>query len=153
MELLTFVKLLLPIVSLVLCNMISQKGKIVISLILFYDLLDTITYLISLIVFADIQRPSANIIRSMITLLINYLQVILEWAVIMNNNYSFKMDILKVIGFCFAGISIQEPKNGLDYFLYIGNYGINFFFMTLAFGYFVAHLRQRSFRNSEIRRY
>ena len=40
-----------------------------------FNLLDTVTYLIVLIVMADIQNPSANVIRSLILLAFNYLEM------------------------------------------------------------------------------
>ena len=56
-------------------------------------MLDTVTYLVALMLLADIQGPSANVIRSMILLLVNYVEVSLDMALL------FYLDNLKNISF------------------------------------------------------
>ncbi|MDE6845904.1 MAG: hypothetical protein K2J99_09075 [Lachnospiraceae bacterium] len=43
--------------------------------LIIYYMCDTVTYLLALMVMADIQRPSANLIRSIIMLFVNYIEV------------------------------------------------------------------------------
>ena len=117
--------------------------------ILYYNLADTITYLISLILMADIQKPSANVIRSMLLLLLNYVEVSIEAACLYFLQYRTEgMTFLQALQ---PGL-IGELPEGFnlcslgDYLLYYGNTAVKFFFITMAFGYLAGHLRQRTFR-------
>lgn len=152
-EFITVTKLLIPfgIYGLIHIGCIDIKGVnllILYSGLTLYCVADTITYLLALIFFADIQRPSANIIRSMILLLINYLEVSLEIAVLY---YLDNLGILKFREAIQYGILGKELMlNGIGYwstYIYYANVGIKFFFKTLAFGYFIKHLRSRQFRS------
>ncbi len=117
-------------------------------LFMVYVMLDTITYLVLLMVLSDIQRPSANVIRSMIFLLINYLEVSFDIGAIFYIWNLGRIDLGTAIQFGImpdflsdsgiADLVLYRPL------LYVNN-GIKFFFMTLAFGYFANHLRQREF--------
>ena len=121
--------------------------------ILCYNLADTITYLISLILMADIQKPSANVIRSMLLLLLNYVEVSIETACLYLLHYGTgKMSFLQALQ---PGLMGELPE-GLklcsldDYLLYYGNAAVKFFFITMAFGYLAGHLRQRTFRRQNV---
>ena len=118
--------------------------------ILCYNLADTVTYLISLILMADIQKPSANVIRSMLLLLLNYVEVSIEMACLYFLNYD-KMTFLQALQ---PGLLGELPNdfylNGIrDYLLHYGNAALKFFFITMAFGYLAGHLRQRTFRRQD----
>lgn len=127
---------------------ISNVDKHVFTAFIGYIMLDTITYLVLLIVLSDIQRPSANVIRSMIFLLINYLEVSSDIGAIFYIWNLGRIDFGTAIQFGImpdflsdsgiADLVLYRPL------LYVNN-GIKFFFMTLAFGYFANHLRQREF--------
>jgi len=118
--------------------------------ILCYNLADTVTCLISLILMADIQKPSANVIRSMLLLLLNYVEVSIEMACLYFLNYD-KMTFLQALQ---PGLLGELPNdfylNGIrDYLLHYGNAALKFFFITMAFGYLAGHLRQRTFRRQD----
>lgn len=61
---------------------VNTKLLYVGSFVIIYDLLDTTTYLVALMFLADIQRPSANVIRSLLMLVVNYIEVELDIIVI-----------------------------------------------------------------------
>ena len=115
-----------------------------------YNLADTVTYLISLILMADIQKPSANVIRSMLLLLLNYVEVSIEMTCLYFLNYD-NMTFLQALqpgllgempnSFCLSRMS--------DYLLHYGNAALKFFFITMAFGYLAGHLKQRTFRRQD----
>ncbi len=117
--------------------------------ILYYNLADTVTYLISLILMADIQKPSANVIRSMLLLLLNYVEVSIEAACLYFLQYRTEgMTFLQALQ---PGLMGELPEGFNlcslgDYLLYYGNTAVKFFFITMAFGYLAGHLRQRTFR-------
>lgn len=117
--------------------------------ILYYNLADTVTYLISLILMADIQKPSANVIRSMLLLLLNYVEVSIEAACLYFLQYRTEgMTFLQALQ---PGLMGELPEGFKlcslgDYLLYYGNTAVKFFFITMAFGYLSGHLRQRTFR-------
>ena len=123
--------------------------KYLLIFILGYNLADTITYLISLILMADIQKPSANVIRSMLLLLLNYVEVSIETACLYLLHYGTgKMSFLQALQ---PGLMGELPEEFElcslgDYLLYYGNTAVKFFFITMAFGYLSGHLRQRTFR-------
>lgn len=58
-----------------LCSVPGQRTGRFFAGVICFNLLDTVTYLIVLIVMADIQNPSANVIRSLILLAFNYLEM------------------------------------------------------------------------------
>ena len=114
-------------------------------------MLDTVTYLVALMLLADIQGPSANVIRSMILLFVNYVEVSLDMAVLFYLDNSKNISLKNALSAGVMGDVVQVPK-GIAFGQYteILNYtnqGIKFFFITLAFGYFANHLKQRKFRS------
>lgn len=127
---------------------ISNVDKHVFTAFIGYIMLDTITYLVLLIVLSDIQRPSANVIRSMIFLLINYLEVSFDIGAIFYIWNLGRIEFWSAIEFGIMPdfLSVNGNVKFVLYrpLLYVNN-GIKFFFMTLAFGYFANHLRQREF--------
>lgn len=117
--------------------------------LMLYNMCDTITYLLALIIMADIQRPSANIIRSLIMLFVNYIEVSLEIAFLYLMYYG-NVSFSKAVEFGMLGTEIYAegfPKSLIDYCFYYGSIGIRFFFVTLVFGYFTNHMKQRKFRS------
>ena len=62
----------LPVLWLAFTYGKTEWVNIILLCIIGYDLLDTVTYLLSLMLFADIQRPSANVSRSLFMLVVNY---------------------------------------------------------------------------------
>lgn len=118
------------------------------SILMMYGLLDTITYLLALIILADIQNPSANIIRSLFMLFINYIEIVFELTIVgfvwLKTSIS-KSELLMyvVLGIDFNS-SIESMENA--WFMCMSDV-VKFFFVTLVFGYFANHLRQRKFRN------
>lgn len=118
------------------------------SILMMYGLLDTITYLLALIILADIQNPSANIIRSLFMLFINYIEIVFELTIVgfvwLKTSIS-KSELLMyvVLGIDFNN-SIESMENA--WFMCMSDV-VKFFFVTLVFGYFANHLRQRKFRN------
>lgn len=124
----------------------------VVMAVIYYDLIDTVTYLLSLLLMADVQRPSANVIRSMLLLLFNYIEVSLEMTCLFYCQYRERnMDFLHalepgLLGSMPMNIECEMQLAG-DYILFYGNVALKFFFITLMFGYLAGHMRQRQFRS------
>lgn len=123
----------------------------VFSGVVIYSISDTVTYLLTLIIMADIQRPSANIIRSMIMLLVNYIEVSLGMAYLYFMSYkdAVSLRLNEAVQFGVLGIASNKAKMNCwidDAFLYTGVI-IRFFFASLVFGYFANHMKQRKFRS------
>lgn len=145
-EITALVKMVIPMIVLALSAYFRTNSIINIGLLLVvgYDLLDTVTYLLSLMFFADIQRPSANVSRSLIMLVINYVEVKLDMAcifmLIRNIQHDYKT-VKNAIDFLIGG-------NGATWsqLLNWGNNGIKFFFLTIVLSYFSSHMRMRKFR-------
>ena len=128
---------------------IGKGLKYIFSVILIYNMADTVTYLLCLIVLTDIQSPSANIVRSMVMLVINYAEVIFETAFLycMAGGGTVTFYAAALLGI-FGG-EVKEPSSyGMvhESFKYI-NIGIRFFFLSLVFGYLANHMKQRKFRS------
>lgn len=119
-------------------------------IILIYNMSDTITYLLTLVIMADIQRPSANIIRSLILLFVNYLEASFGMSYLYYKYYvQAATNILfrEAIRFGVLGIGVRNSMTlGMDYVFTFVDAGIKFFFITLVFGYFANHMHQRKFR-------
>lgn len=151
-EIVTVIKMLIPLVSWILigkCSMFQNELiKKVLAGLLAYNLLDTVTYLLMLIVIADIQKPSANVIRSLILLVFNYLEMAFSMAYFYYLEYSsqelmyreaLRIGLIGGEGNIMLG-SIYE------YALFYIETMLKFFFITLVFGYLARHMRQREFR-------
>lgn len=115
-----------------------------------YDLVDTITYLLSLLLMADVQKPSANVIRSMLLLLFNYMEVSLEMTSLFYCQFKDrKMTVLQALESVLLGNMPADIEKQIafasDYILYYGDKALKFFFVTLMFGYLAGHMRQRKF--------
>lgn len=147
-------KALLPIIFYLCCEeqaFCPFIRNVVFPFIVVYHMCDTVTYLLALMVMADIQRPSANIIRSMIMLFVNYIQVSFGISFLYYLYYAkcgWTIPFMEAIAFGILGI--RENSNlvsGADYTFTFVEAASNFFFITLAFGYFANHMHQRKFRS------
>ena len=156
-EKLAFIKAVLPLALGILLELgtifpflssitIPEQFRWILGVLIVYCLLDTITYLILLIILSDIQRPSANIIRSIIILFVNYIEVCGELAFLFTMFYN--MTFFEALKVSFLGAEITQVINPvIDFTLNLANSGIKFFFITLVFGYFFSHMKQRKFRS------
>ena len=77
--------------------------------LLLYMILDTVTYLLALIFLSDIQKTSANAIRSMIMLAINYIEISLNMSMLCYIFYYGKVTLQQVIFFGLMGIEPEMP--------------------------------------------
>ncbi len=147
------VKMLIPFVCFWIWNNINKTGgignwfKYIIPILLIYNMWDTISYLLCLIVLTDIQRPSANIVRSMLMLVINYVEVIFEAAFLYclasgGKVTFYAASLLGIFGEEVKGLSVYGAVD--ESFKYI-NMAIRFFFVSLVFGYLANHMKQRKF--------
>ena len=146
-EIIALVKIFVPIFCMLFITGTEYKLslKIAVVAILLYDLGDTVTYLVALMFLADVQRPSANVIRSLVMLVINYIEVQLDLAAlylfisnfINNKIYTIKYAINYII-------NCSEIKD-VVWLQYINN-GLKFFFLTVTLSYFANHMRMRKFR-------
>lgn len=122
--------------------------EVVFPVVIIYNLSDTITYLLTLIIMADIQRPSANIIRSVILLFVNYIEVAFDIAFLYYLKYSEGILFREAAVFGLLGMSADIKLVSIGDYLFICLHtGIKFFFISLVFGYFANHMRQRKFRS------
>lgn len=114
-----------------------------------YDLLDTTTYLVALMFLADIQRPSANVIRSLLMLVVNYIEVELDiiviYLIIGKVFYDKIYKIENLFDFITGKIENTLVMNNIIEFV---NIGIKFFFLTVVLSYFSSHMRTRKFRDN-----
>ena len=149
----TVFKLLIPVQGFVLarfCPYIRHSWLIhVVSFLLFYSMADTITYLLTLIMMADIQKPSANVIRSLLLLFFNYVEVACGIAyfyyVYSAGGVMFKAAL--AFGILGQGTEDAVVSTIPDMIVGYANAGVKFFFVTVVFGYLVQHMRQRKFRS------
>lgn len=146
-ELFTIGKLVIPCI--ILAGGFWNAGSWLVPFLIIYNMCDTITYLVVLIMMSDIQRPSANIIRSLIMLFINYLEVSLEMAVLYMWYYKGQMMKMEAIVMGLLGYQSERipVRAGTNYLFLLSDSGMKFFFITLVFGYFVNHMRMRKFKS------
>lgn len=133
-----------------LCNNIGALSPNFVGGFMLYNLLDTVTYLLALIVLADIQNPSANIIRSLLMLLINYIETGVELASVgyiwLKGTYSAKELLLYSIANIDFGVEAAICATTDNAWFLCINGAVKFFFITLVFGYFTNHLKRKKFR-------
>lgn len=152
-EIMTVVKMILPVLYyFMLSNWTGTKykytSKMLVWILISYAICDTMSYLTVLIIMSDIQKPSANIIRSMIMLFVNYIEVALDMALLYWISYGDEIELTNALSFGLLGENqINECSSMLDYIWPYVNTGIKFFFMSLVFGYLANHLKQRKFRS------
>lgn len=109
-----------------------------------YILVDIITYLMGLIFLADIQQPSANVTRSVLLIGVNYYSCATCVAALYYKRFP-ELGEWAAYDFALLGRTSVEVMNGTLRFLVYLQSGINFFFMTLIFAFFIGHLKQRNF--------
>lgn len=130
------------------CSSVIKCG--IIPVFIIYGMSDTVTYLLTLVIMADIQRPSANIIRSLILLFVNYTEISFGMAYLYFLHYDqIGQGILfrEAAAFGLLGMEAEgRLVTAADYFFKFADEGIKFFFITLVFGYFANHMHQRKFR-------
>lgn len=112
---------------------------------------DTVTCLLALIFLSDIQGPSANQLRSLILLIFNYLEMVFGLSLFYYLYCHCEYTELKigfwnaldygVLGAVHSAVKISSTFRIIEY----AKSGTNFLFMALAFGFFSAHLKQRSY--------
>lgn len=130
-EWVAFVKMFIPIFMIVLITNFSVNTKLLYvgSFVIIYDLLDTTTYLVALMFLADIQRPSANVIRSLLMLVVNYIEVELDiiviYLIIGKVFYDKIYKIENLFDFITGKIENTLVMNNIIEFV---NIGIKFFF-------------------------
>lgn len=123
-------------------------GKTICIVVITYLMFDTITYLMVVILMADIQNPSANIIRSLLLLFVNYIEVAIDLAFLCYCYYGKEIGVLQALAFGFVGGEVAaQVDEFLEYALLGMSHVVQFFFITLALGYFMGHMRQRKFRS------
>lgn len=117
--------------------------------IVLYVMSGTLVYLLTLIMFADIQRPSANIIRSLIMLFVNYIEVSFDIAVLFYMNYWNSVSVMDAFAYGVLGRwpTSASMMTGVDFCFAYADAGIKFFFASLVFGYLTNHMKQRKFRS------
>ena len=103
----------------------------------------------ALMFLADIQRPSANVIRSLLILMVNYIEVQLDITVLYyvagKIFYNITYNVECVIKFFMGDL---ENISGVNTLINFANKGIQFFFLTVVLSYFSNHMRTRKFRDN-----
>lgn len=128
----------------------ERWGGILFCALVIYGMSDTITYLLTLIVMADIQRPSANIMRSMIMLFVNYIEVAMDMALLYWIYYRNVFTLHFKDAILFGVLGERQTDRLVTVTDYLWRYvdpGIRFFFISLVFGYLATHMKQRKFRS------
>ena len=95
------------------------------------------------------NKSFINVIRSIILLLVNYLEVSLDFAILYYLYAGCKVGFGEMIGYSVLDMTVvsQYMETSMIKILDYAKAGSQFFFMTMAFGYFANHLHQREFRS------
>lgn len=149
-EICVLIKTLFPLILWYILQFIPSSFyscfETIFTVIILIFLVDTVTYLLTLIIMSDVQRPSANIIRSMIMLFINYIEISCDLAFLYYIQYRVRFREALAFGFLNEQ-AITELISSKNYLLALSNAGLKFFLVTLVFGYFFNHMHQREFRS------
>ena len=154
-EVITVMKLVFPIIGFFLARYYGYGGKInwlpFFSALLMYLMIDTVTYLAALIMMADIQKPSANVIRSLLLLFFNYVEVSLDMACFYYIYYVGRVTFEEALEFGILDRTAGDVAavSAPDIIMTYGNAALKFFFLTLVFGYLIQHMHLRKFRGDE----
>lgn len=146
---LTFAKALFPIAGLLLADTgnVGSRCIIFLQILIVYSLMDTVTYLLSLIIMVDVQNPSANLIRSLILLLLNYLETSFDMAFLyFIYEQTVNITVFQALEFGVLNTPLTEQAEcWMDCLFTYANTGLKFFFITMVFGYLAGHMKQRKF--------
>lgn len=142
-----FAKIIVPVLGIFLLGRTGCTPVVsgIIMLILVYDLGDTVTYLLALMFLSDVQRPSANVIRSLVMLVINYIEVQLDMAAVYLSACNLIQRTTPSVE-CAIKFIIDSSQIDDSMWLKYANNGLKFFFLTVALSYFSNHMRMRKFR-------
>lgn len=156
-EIETIVKALIPILAVGIIQILQiipavdlENRKWILYLLVAitaYIMLDTITYLMSLIFLTDIVEPSANCLRTIILLIFNYMEMIFGIALFYYAALWGTIDIWQALDYSILGNAMQEIGN-MNWVIRTIEYSrsaINFFFLVVTFAFFLSHLKQREF--------
>lgn len=152
-EVLTVLKMSLPVIAFMLILYyrpgLENIGIHLTSGVFFYCMMDTVTYLIALLMMADIQKPSANVIRSLLLLLFNYLEVSFEITYFYYVYHLRGASLKEALDFgIFDRVGADATMvPGLDMVMSYGNAALKFFFITMVFGYLIQHMHLRKFKS------
>ncbi|NSE14539.1 hypothetical protein G4443_15415 [Fusicatenibacter saccharivorans] len=161
-EIETVIKMLIPFVWILLfswqkmrpyINGNENRWYIIAGITTVYVMLDTITCLLALIFLADIHRPSANPLRTLILLVFNYLEMIFGMVLfyyLVCNIEKIKIGLWAAMDYSILGKTVEGQL--MTMLFRITEYtrtGINFLFGALMIAFFVAHLKQRKFLSED----
>ena len=149
-EWLTVIKTILPMGFLLLMWSYNLPRGVLFAFVLvtIYFMFDTISYLSTLILMADIQNPSANLIRSVILLFFNYIEIASDFAFLYYRYKGKSIAVRQALEFGILGKDILGEGSPLvEYVLAGTNTAIKFFFVTLVLSYFMGHVKLREFRS------
>ena len=162
-EIETVVKMLVPLIWILLFSWkgihihITGRGNgwyIFAGITTAYVMLDTITCLLSLIFLADIHRPSANPLRTLILLVFNYVEMIFGVALfyyLICCADKIKIGIWEAMDYSILGKAVEDQTMTMLFrTIEYARTGINFLFTALVIAFFVAHLKQRKFLSEGI---
>lgn len=154
-EINTLVRTFIPVLCLAIIGVLNKMDTVwlnthlgfvrFLSLLSVYFMLDTITYILSLIFLTDLMGPSANRIRTNILLIFNYMGMLFGIAQFYYTHFWNKITIWQALDYSILGNAAIE-ENPITMTLRVIEYskaGIQFFFLVLTFTFFLSHLQQR----------
>ncbi len=157
-EVKTIVTTIIPIASIIFLQYLQEyfgeqlmKEKkwilYIVCVIVIYFMIDTITYLISLIFLNDIYDPSVNRQRMIILLIFDYVQIVCSFGLFYYIYHWNTIEIWQALDYSILGKTVNDnelmtvPLRLISY----SKAGIEFFFAVFIFSFFVSHLKQREY--------
>lgn len=147
-ELQVLIKIFIPLLFFLSYSQANDMVKSIFLWIIVYLMTETILYILSLIFLADIQKPSANVYRSILLLFVNYCEIILGFSFIYFALSYPNASIWESIDFGIMDIvkdSVVVTKT-IHVLQYIKNF-ISISFLGLTFSYFSSNFKQRAFKS------
>jgi len=146
-EIQTLMKCLLPLIFLFKSPEIEPMTGYIFTGISVYLMSETLIYVAKLLFLSDILNPSANSIRSIFFLFINYLEINFSFAFLYRFNDCFSKN--GVVQSLYASFehSAQIPCNVIGMSLVIIQNCITLYFIGIVFTYFVNSFRTRKFNS------
>lgn len=136
---------------------LSNEFKIVFLILFIAFMFETILKLVGLIFLNDIQSPSANVYRSIICILINYIEVNLEFAYIykffklltVQNSLGGQAkpvkDSYEILYYSLTK-SFEMPASLLGKFVVCLQNGVSLFFVGVVMVYFINNFKGKKFK-------
>jgi O-acetyl-ADP-ribose deacetylase (regulator of RNase III) len=146
-EIEVIIKMFFPLLLILHLPFIHGAVLWVLTILLMYLLAETIVYATKLLFLQDILNPSANVLRSLVLLLVNYFEISFSFAFFYQAYACYGMKINGFIGAIYTSFEYASlnPLNALGKIIVMSQSCITIYFVGIVLAVIVSNFQQRKF--------